>query len=1175
MASFPGRKFKKVPPKGKKPLGKPLRKEPFAPTYYEPFLFDEGAWEQFYNDINPVNLPRNVYTSLAKNINASLSARYRSAREKEINIETTEQELYDLPGSSGSGISVNLKDWLENPEDVLKKTTSAWWKSVFNWEDFEQAVELETVWVPLLQGDNGALKSHLSTGTTLGLVERVGGSVQGRGSPLAVDLGNSVDPDFYKRLATDIQIWGSYRGTRDSRLGYFENLQVDLLTAVDTRLGFSDAELSLLSHSSNRKVKSLADNFIELRQEVIGIKELPKFDVAGGKFGPNKISVAESPFEVARGVAGSGAVVKGRAYDLLDPKTKAVTAAFESVAGYKSQVTAGLSALTTPFVPEGLVVAGSAIQGIVDPKIRNLRNQALAIESAKTKMLRVADRAFSSVTDGGQGVLSAARSELGLIADPLLDLELERLVTWAQLTQFRERQSVAHDFLEAIDSKSFFKMFMWTGELANHVPGLSTYAKFLDPRDYLKLALDKVGYFGLTDTFDEADSRWKPFAHLARAIERFPVVAKATQVLTLGLVGSENFAYIKFGGGLGTLFIASDFSKLGMNTDDWQILKGIVNTKFNGKAIPGSVLGTIINNGAARDSTLDFLSTLASSQGQKTAASAFEKAFTGLTPGARDPRLIHFANLMDNPQFRNLLTQNGIMDAFGNIDATKFNSFWDNAIKARLDQRYIGFVTSIGRRLDHYQSVAIEKVIATLPFMKKPISFFRGNWVNAAVSNRRIWAAQANAWIMSKGGALVAKLGIKGALKVGLKVLAGVLTGTIETISNALPVIGPIIVAGLAWIAQKLLGKIWGAVKGPVLGTGKALYNVAIGSWLFTDYGFLGTGESSKAFCCGCGCLFIALLSFPMIMLVVIGAANVKFADEGLTPVVSENIAVSKTVSPAQISLNTSSLVTYTITVRNIGTDTLIGLSVTDSYPNPDNIVTGSTCNGELVTAADQKSISPGGSQTFTCTLTINSATDRFLTNSLQAAASAVGSGAVKSVNAVATATLKIGDPKSIAPCGWPGDANLLRYPPPFYGSGQPNIEYGCNWGGHASRPAVDIPYERGRALLATIEGEATRCVITTEEGQMGDSYGIYVDVVGADYTVRYGHLSPEFPADSALGCRSIGHKDVGELVGKSGNTGKSSGPHLHYEVIKNGVPVCPENYIDGSIDVCGGSEPS
>lgn len=60
----------------------------------------------------------------------------------------------------------------------------------------------------------------------------------------------------------------------------------------------------------------------------------------------------------------------------------------------------------------------------------------------------------------------------------------------------------------------------------------------------------------------------------------------------------------------------------------------------------------------------------------------------------------------------------------------------------------------------------------------------------------------------------------------------------------------------------------------------------------------------------------------------------------------------------------------------------------------------------------------------------------------------------------------------------------------------------------------------------------------------------------GFGYKTRYAHMKTIGVAEGMSVKR-------GECLGQSGNSGKSSGPHLHYEVIYKGRPVNPYNYYD------------
>ena len=69
--------------------------------------------------------------------------------------------------------------------------------------------------------------------------------------------------------------------------------------------------------------------------------------------------------------------------------------------------------------------------------------------------------------------------------------------------------------------------------------------------------------------------------------------------------------------------------------------------------------------------------------------------------------------------------------------------------------------------------------------------------------------------------------------------------------------------------------------------------------------------------------------------------------------------------------------------------------------------------------------------------------------------------------------------------------------------------------------------------------------------------YGNVVRVThGHGFETVYAHLSRiDVKAGESL--------QAGHVVGLLGSTGRSTGPHLHYEVVRNGERLDPENYLN------------
>ena len=99
----------------------------------------------------------------------------------------------------------------------------------------------------------------------------------------------------------------------------------------------------------------------------------------------------------------------------------------------------------------------------------------------------------------------------------------------------------------------------------------------------------------------------------------------------------------------------------------------------------------------------------------------------------------------------------------------------------------------------------------------------------------------------------------------------------------------------------------------------------------------------------------------------------------------------------------------------------------------------------------------------------------------------------------------------------------------------------------------IDIAAKKGTPVYATADG-------TISNQKPGSGYGnVIVINHGYSYQTLYAHLSKKAVKPGQKVTR-------GQIIGYVGNTGLSLGPHLHYEVIKDGTYVNPIHYFFNDI---------
>ena len=114
--------------------------------------------------------------------------------------------------------------------------------------------------------------------------------------------------------------------------------------------------------------------------------------------------------------------------------------------------------------------------------------------------------------------------------------------------------------------------------------------------------------------------------------------------------------------------------------------------------------------------------------------------------------------------------------------------------------------------------------------------------------------------------------------------------------------------------------------------------------------------------------------------------------------------------------------------------------------------------------------------------------------------------------------------------------------------SGIISSRYGSRW--NRSHNGIDVAASTGTPIYAAASGTVTY------SGYNSGGYGYLIKIShGNGVQTYYGHCSQLIAENGQT-------VSQGQLIAKVGSTGRSTGPHLHFEVRVNGTPQNPLNYV-------------
>lgn len=96
-----------------------------------------------------------------------------------------------------------------------------------------------------------------------------------------------------------------------------------------------------------------------------------------------------------------------------------------------------------------------------------------------------------------------------------------------------------------------------------------------------------------------------------------------------------------------------------------------------------------------------------------------------------------------------------------------------------------------------------------------------------------------------------------------------------------------------------------------------------------------------------------------------------------------------------------------------------------------------------------------------------------------------------------------------------------------------------------AMHEGIDFAAETGTPVVAPAKGQVVR-------SEWDPTYGHVIEIKHAEnFVTRYAHLSKRLVTENSM-------VQSGAQIGNVGSTGRSTGPHLHYEIFQNGKVLNP-----------------